>query len=61
MKSNNYPARSQLESFADEAGVELAFCEQLYIEPAKGRPWKLLKTVPMLAPPLFDVSVKERW
>jgi SAM-dependent methyltransferase len=43
MKSNNYPFRSELVAFARSAGVRLAFREELYIEAAKNRPWKILK------------------
>lgn len=50
MKHNNYPSRSKLQNYASVAGVGLAFQEQLYIEASKGRPWKLLRIAPFLAP-----------
>jgi hypothetical protein len=50
MKSNNYPWRSRLEAFAKAAGVTLAFREDLYIEASRGRPWRILRRAPFLAP-----------
>jgi SAM-dependent methyltransferase len=43
MKSNNYPSRRSLLSFATAAGVKLSFREGVYIEAAKRRPWRVLK------------------
>jgi ubiquinone/menaquinone biosynthesis C-methylase UbiE len=44
MKSNNYPSRATLERFAKEAGVIPTFHAPLYVEAAKGRPWRMLNS-----------------